>query len=128
MNIMFVEHGTVVTPPLNDTILPGVVRDSILTIAKDIGIAVREEAYTAERLIAKLKDRSIEEAFACGTAATITGIDQFSTEWNETFRLGAPGPISQKLHRELVAVQYGRAPDNYGWLRSVVPAKSLVSG
>ncbi len=126
MNIMFVENGMVVTPALNETILPGVVRDSVLTLARDLGIATREQAYSERELISKLKDGSIQEAFACGTAATITGISSFKTEPGETFSLTAPGPITEKLYRYLVSVQYGRVPDKHGWLRSVVEAKSLV--
>ncbi len=126
MNIMFIENGTVVTPALNETILPGVVRDSVLTLAKDLGIPTREHAYGARELTSKLKDGSITEAFACGTAATVTGIDLFKTEQGGTFSLQSPGPITEQLYRHLVAVQYGRTPDKHGWLRSVVEAKSFV--
>ncbi len=127
MNIMFIENETLVTPPLSETILPGVVRDSILTLARDLDIPVREHAYTFEGLLSKLRDRSISEAFACGTAATVTGIQSFKTEKGEFFKLPAPGPLSTKLHDALVAVQYGHAPDKHGWLRLVAEAKSLVS-
>ncbi len=126
MNIMFVEKGVLVTPPLNDTTLAGVVRDSVLTLAGDMGISVREEAYSFKELILKLRDGSIQEAFACGTAATITGIKEFKTESGAVFALPAPGPISEKLHTQLVGVQYGRIPDPHGWLRQVVGAKTLV--
>ncbi len=126
MNIMFVENGGVVTPPLNETILPGVIRDTVLTLSEDLGIPTREQAYSARELTSKLRDGSIQEAFACGTAATITGIDLFKTERRETFSLPSPGPITERLHRHLVSVQYGRVPDKHGWLRSVVEAKSLV--
>ena len=124
---MFVEGGTLVTPPLNETILPGVVRDSILTLARDLDIPVREYAYTSEELIAKLKANAIQEAFACGTAATVTGIKSFKTEQGDLFPLNAPGPVSEKLYRELVDVQYGHKPDRHSWLRPVVPARLLVS-
>ncbi len=127
MNIMFVENGTVVTPPLNETLLPGVVRDSILTLAGDLGIPTRQVAYTGEELRAKLKDGSIQEAFACGTAATITGIKMFKTESGEAYALQAPGEISEKLYRRLVAVQYGHVDDRHGWIRPVVRAKALSS-
>jgi branched-chain amino acid aminotransferase len=127
MNIIFVERGAIVTPPLNGTILPGVVRDSILTLAKDLGFVTREDAYSFKELISKLKNRSIEESFACGTAATITGIKEFKTEAGASYTLPAPGPVSEKLHKHLIDVQYGRAADPHGWLRPVVEAKTLVS-
>jgi branched-chain amino acid aminotransferase len=126
MNIMFVENGVLVTPPLNDTTLAGVVRDSVLTLAEDLGIRTREEAYTFKELTSKLKDGSVQEAFACGTAATITGIKEFKTESGRVFTLPAPGPISEKLHTQLVGVQYGKIADRHGWLRQVVGAKALV--
>jgi branched-chain amino acid aminotransferase len=127
MNIMFVENGTVVTPPLNDTILAGVVRGSILELAKDLGIPTQERAYSVRELKSKLKDGSIQEAFACGTAATITGISSFKTEQNEAFPLPAPGPLTSTLYKHLVGVQYGHLPDTHGWRRMVVEAHSLVS-
>ena len=126
MNITFVENGTVVTPPLNETLLPGVVRDSVLALAADLQIPVRQEAYRGAELVAKLRDGSISEAFACGTAATITGICSFKTEQGEMFQLSAPGPVSEKLHKELVGMQYGHVADRHGWRRSVVPARVLA--
>jgi branched-chain amino acid aminotransferase len=126
MNIMFIEKDTLVTPPLNDTTLPGVVRDSLLQIARDLGITVREEAYAHKDLISKLKGGEIQEAFACGTAATITGIKEFQTEDGGSFKLTAPGKLSEKLYETLVAIQYGRSEDRHGWLRSVVAAKTLA--
>ena len=127
MNIMFVENGTVITPPLTETILPGVARDSILCLAKDLNIPVRQHAYTLAELLGKLRSGSIQEAFACGTAATITGISSFKTEQGESFQLTAPGSISEKLYLSLVGVQYGHEPDKHGWLRTVVQARALVS-
>jgi branched-chain amino acid aminotransferase len=126
MNIMFSENGVLVTPPLKDTTLAGVVRDSLLTLAGDLGIRTREVSYSLEELTSKLKDGSIQEAFACGTAATITGIKEFRTESGGVFALPAPGPISEKLHEQLVGVQYGKVADRHGWLRQVVGAKTLV--
>ncbi len=126
MNIMFVENGTLMTPPINSTTLPGVVRDSILVLAQDLGIPTREFAYPAAELFAKLKSGAITESFACGTAATITGIAHLLTERGEKFALPAPGPVSEKLYKHLTGVQYGRVPDLHGWRRTVVEAHSLV--
>jgi len=127
MNIMFVENGMVITPPLKDTLLPGVIRDSLLQLAKDLGFANKEYAYTAAELKSKLKNGSIQEAFACGTAATVTGISSFKLEDGAEFNLPSPGPVSEKLYRHLVGVQYGRIADKHGWLRTAVDVKSLVS-
>lgn len=124
MNIMFVEKNIIVTPPLNDTTLRGVTRDSILELARDLGMPTREEAYPLKDLLAKLKDGAIQESFACGTAATITGINEFKTEDGGSFSLPAPGPVSEKLYQKLVAVQHGQIQDTHGWLRPVVGAKT----
>ena len=74
MNIFFVfDDGSLLTPPLG-TILPGITRDSIIALAKDSGMKVREEAYTIEQWRADAASGKLKEAFACGTAAVISPI------------------------------------------------------
>ncbi len=120
MNVMFVEDGGLVTPPLNDTILPGVTRDSVLQLARDRGIPVREYAYTLPELLDGLKDGRITEAIACGTAAVVTGIRAFHLEDGTKIPLAnAPGPLTSSLFETLQGIQYGRIPDPYGWLLRV---------
>ena len=121
MNIMFVEGGTLVTPPLGGTILPGVTRDAILQVARDLGIAVREYAYSLQEMVEGIRSGRIGEAFACGTAAVITGIKQFKMEDGSTLDLakGAPAETTSRLFDELVAIQYGKRPDKHGWLKPV---------
>jgi branched-chain amino acid aminotransferase len=121
MNIMFVEGDTVVTPPLGGTILPGVTRDAILQIARDLGINVREYAYTLAEMAEGIRSGRIGEAYACGTAAVITGIRNFKLEDGSTLALqnAAPGPVTSRLFEELVGIQYGKRPDRHGWLRPV---------
>jgi branched-chain amino acid aminotransferase len=126
MNILFNENGTLVTPPLNDTILPGVIRDTLLQIARDLDIPVREYAYSLRELLANLENGQIQEALACGTAATVTSIDSLRTDDGRVFRFNVPGPMADKLHRQLVAIQYGRTADKHGWIHSVVEAKSFA--
>jgi branched-chain amino acid aminotransferase len=121
MNIMFVEDGAVVTPPLSGTILPGVTRDAILQIARDLGLPVREYAYTRAEMVDRIKDGRIAEAYACGTAAVITGIRSFKFEDGSTLELAnaAPGPLTTRLFDELTGIQYGTRPDKHGWLQPV---------
>src|SRR6201999_650255 len=74
MNIFFVfDDGSMSTPPLG-TILPGITRDSIITLAKDAGVKVREEPYTIQQWRADAASGKLKEAFACGTAAVISPI------------------------------------------------------
>lgn len=120
MNVMFVEDGGLVTPPLSGTILPGITRDSVITLARDMGIAVREYAYTLDELIAGVKSGRVAEAIACGTAAVVTGIRTLCFEDGTRLRVGsaqAPGPITCALFERLQGIQYGRLADKFGWLR-----------
>jgi len=122
MNVLFVEDGGLVTPPLNDTILPGVIRDSVLQLAKDQGLPVREYAYTLKELHEGLQTGKITEAIACGTAAVVTGIRRFHFESGTTIPVGGatgPGPVTSTLFEHLQGIQYGRLPDKHGWLMRV---------
>ena len=75
MNIFFVfDDGSMVTPPLGGTILPGITRSSLLTLAKDKGIKVREDRYSIDQWRTDARSGRLREAFACGTAAVVTPI------------------------------------------------------
>jgi branched-chain amino acid aminotransferase len=119
MNIFFVEKGELVTPPLSDTILAGITRDSILTIAKEFKLSVREYAYSYQELLEKIKSGEISEAFACGTAAVIAGIKNFKLESGEIIPVGkqSPGELTAKLFHRLQNIQYGKESENYGWVK-----------
>ena len=124
MNVGFVVDGCLVTPPLSGTILPGVTRDSLLTICKDLGIPTRVEPIEIEQLVAGLTSGRVTEAFACGTAAVVTGIRSFKFEDGRVVQVPGqtPGPVSQALFDRLRAIQYGDYPDRYGWVRVVCRA------
>ncbi|SNS29332.1 branched-chain amino acid aminotransferase [Tardiphaga sp. OK246] len=121
MNIFFVfEDGSLLTPPLG-TILPGITRDSIIALAKDKGTQVREEAYTLDQWRADAASGKLKEAFACGTAAVISPIGQVrSASGDFTINGGAAGPVTMGLRKQLVDIQYGRAPDPHNWIRKVL--------
>jgi branched-chain amino acid aminotransferase len=118
MNVFFVfEDGTMATPPLTGTILPGITRDSILTLARGAGITVREEPYAIDQWRADAQSGRLVEAFACGTAAVVTPIGSVaSPEGRFTIGSGGPGPMTVRLREQLVAIQRGQAPDTNGWL------------
>ncbi|VVT10787.1 putative branched-chain-amino-acid aminotransferase [Sphingomonas sp. EC-HK361] len=119
MNIFFVfEDGSVVTPPLTGTILPGITRDSILTLLRDEGVAVREEPYAIQQWQADAESGRLIESFACGTAAVVTPIGKVtSTEFAFTVGSGGPGQMTQRIRQRLVDIQRARAPDPHGWLK-----------
>jgi branched-chain amino acid aminotransferase len=117
MNFMFVEAGALITPPLDDTILPGVTRDSVLVLARERGIAVREESRSLAELLVGLRSGRITEAIACGTAAVVTGIRSFLLEDGSRIPVAtAPGPVTTALFETLQGIQYGRLPDTHGWM------------
>jgi branched-chain amino acid aminotransferase len=125
MNVLFVENGALVTPPLSGTILPGVTRDSVLTLARAQGMPVREYAYTLKELTAGVESGAISEAIACGTAAVVTGIHTFRYEDGRRLQVGAgaPGPVTRKLFEELQGIQFGTLPDANGWRQVVVAGR-----
>ena len=121
MNIFFVfDDGSMVTPPLGGTILPGITRSSLLTLAKDKGIKVREDRYSIDQWRSDARSGRLREAFACGTAAVVTPIGTVRSKDGE-FRIGngGPGTQTEDLKSALVGIQRGKAADKYGWIHKV---------
>jgi branched-chain amino acid aminotransferase len=121
MNIFYVfDDGTLRTPPLTGTILPGITRDSLLTLGSDLGHPASEEPYSYEEWRADAASGRLREAFACGTAAVITPIGAVrSTDGDFTIGDGTEGPVTTRLRQSLVDIQRGRAEDPYGWVHPV---------
>jgi branched-chain amino acid aminotransferase len=121
MNIFFVfDDGSIQTPPLTGTILPGITRDSIITLARDAGLTVREEPYAIDQWEADARSGRLTEAFACGTAAVVTPIGAVKTaEGGFTIGGQSIGPLTQRLRSALVAIQRGEAPDSHGWIEEI---------
>ncbi|MGZ3787570.1 MAG: branched-chain amino acid aminotransferase [Bacteriovorax sp.] len=125
MNFFAVINGELHTPILNDSILEGITRKSIITLAHDAGIKVVERKMDIDELIADIKANRCTEAFACGTAAIIAPIDYLAEETGERFPLmDREGKLSLKIREHLLSIQEGRAPDIYKWI-TLVEAKSL---
>jgi branched-chain amino acid aminotransferase len=123
MNIMFVQGNRLRTPPLTDTILRGVTRDSLLVLAKDQGLDVSEAPITIAEVVAGVKDGSVTEMFACGTAAVVIGVRSLRFEDGSSVHTTAcPGPVTVRLYDALTSVQYGRGPDPHGWVHEVCAA------
>ena len=121
MNIFFVRDGRLVTPPLNDTILPGVTRDSILRIAADLSLAVDEEPLNIDEAVSDIRSGKITEALACGTAAVITGIGAFRFEDSSVVTVGdgSPGAVTTELYNSLTGIQFGHRADEHAWMSKV---------
>ncbi len=118
MNLFFVfDDGSLATPPLGGTILPGITRDSLIALARDQGLTVREDPYAIDQWRAHAQSGRLVEAFACGTAAVVTPIGRVK-DGGEDFTIGSggTGQITQRLHQALNAIQRGEAPDRHDWL------------
>ena len=88
MNVFFVKKGALVTPPLDDTVLPGITRDTIFHLAADLGIPCEEEELSMQSVEQEIRSGVITEAIACGTAAAVTNIGAFHFEDGKTLEIG----------------------------------------
>jgi branched-chain amino acid aminotransferase len=121
MNMCFVYEGKrVVTPPLSGSILPGVTRDSVLTLAEDLGYEVAEEQIDVDEMLADVQSGRITEAFGCGTAAVIAPVGKFRyLDRDYLVNNYELGPVSSRLYKELTDIQFGRIPDRFGWTYTI---------
>jgi branched-chain amino acid aminotransferase len=122
MNIFFgYDDGTLVTPPLTGSILPGITRDSVITLARDRGRTVHERPVSFEQWREDAVSGRLREVFACGTAAVLTPIGAVRSSAGEfTIADGGTGPVTTALRESLVDIQRGRAADPHGWVRYVL--------
>jgi branched-chain amino acid aminotransferase len=125
MNLYFVygsgPSARIVTPALTGTLLPGVTRDSLLSLARDLGYSAEEGKVSTDEWREGNASGAITEVFACGTAAVITpvgAVDGDSGGWRVGD--GTPGPVTMQLREHLVGIQTGREPDTHGWLHRLV--------
>jgi len=124
MNLFFVfsEGGRsrLLTPALTGTLLPGVVRDSLIALAPDLGIEVEQGRISVEQWQRGCADGSLTEVFACGTAAVIAPVGRVKSttaEWQ--IGDGAPGKVTMRLRTALLDLQNGRQPDTHGWMHRI---------
>lgn len=122
MNVVFVDGDTLVTPPLGGTILPGITRDTLLTLARARGLKVEERPLPIDEVFEKAASGQFSEAFACGTAAVISPIGKLRRPTGEAvFGDGVtPGALSLSLKDELVGLQTGRGNDANGWVHRIL--------
>ena len=126
MNLCFVygsgDSARIVTPALTGTLLPGVTRDSLLTLAGDLGYGAEEGRISTDAWREGNASGEITEVFACGTAAVITPVGAVkSAEHSWTVGDGGTGPVTARLRAALLDIQTGHAPDPHGWRHQLVP-------
>jgi branched-chain amino acid aminotransferase len=115
-NLFLVRNGTLLTAPLGNSVLPGITRDSVIQIAKDLGISVVEQMIPREMLYIA------DEVFFTGTAAEITPIRSVD---KITVKNGKVGPLTQAIAKEFFSIVEGTGKDRHGWL-TPVPVKQTV--
>jgi branched-chain amino acid aminotransferase len=119
-NLFIVHREKLITAPLGNSVLPGITRDSVLQIARDLGVAIVEQMIPREMLYI------CDEAFFTGTAAEVTPIRSVD---KIKVGKGAMGPITKALQKEFYAIVHGEKSDRHGWLTPVpVRTKQAVSG
>lgn len=118
MNLFFVfDDGSVVTPPLTGTILPGITRNSLIALLREEGLEVREEPYSIDQWRDDANSGRLVETMACGTAAVVTPVGTVAGPDGEfTIGSGGPGQLTTKVREKLVGIQRGRVEDTYGWV------------
>ncbi|SDC60232.1 branched-chain amino acid aminotransferase [Actinokineospora iranica] len=124
MNLFFVlgsgADARVVTPELSGSLLPGITRDSLLTLAADLGYGVEERRFSTEEWEKKAETGELTEVFACGTAAVITPVGHVKHA-DGTFAIsgGATGPVTTQLRETLTTIQRGGTHDTRGWMTTL---------
>jgi branched-chain amino acid aminotransferase len=115
MNAMFYIDGALITPELSGTILDGVTRDSLLTLAREKGIAVEERQISYQELIQAFEKGVRVEAFGAGTAAVVAPIEIIAIGHKEYNCYTGPEAIMYDLQKELLDIRKGAAEDKHGW-------------
>jgi branched-chain amino acid aminotransferase len=116
-NFLLIREGHILTRSLDTTFLHGVTRDSLLTMARDMGFKVEERVFDVAEMLEWVKTG---EAALSGTAAVLAGVGTL-VHGGQDHKVGTGdvGPVTQRLRAALVAIQNGEAPDRFGWTRKV---------
>lgn len=117
-NFLLVREGKILTRALDTTFLHGVTRDSILTIAPQLGFEVEEREFKVDEMLEWVKDG---EAALCGTAAVLSGVGTLVREGGREYTVGSGevGPNTKRLRKALVSMQRGEIPTPPGWITRV---------
>ncbi|MEU6734951.1 branched-chain amino acid aminotransferase [Streptomyces physcomitrii] len=120
MNLYFVYGDRIVTPELSGSLLPGITRDSLLTLARDLGCTAEEGRISTEDWKRDTENGTLTEVFACGTAAVITPVGTVKSRQGEwTQGGGEPGEVTMRLRKALLDLQSGAAEDTHGWMHQL---------
>jgi len=118
MNIMFILDGKLVTSPLSDTILDGVTRDSVLTLARANGMPVEERKISVDELVAANEAGTLQDAFGVGTAATFAPIKEMEIH-GKRYTLPDSSALALGIKKQMEDIRMGHAEDRFNWLFKV---------
>lgn len=120
MNLFFVrDDGSIVTPELTGTILEGITRESVITLAREAGHEVVERRVGIDEWRTGVDAGEITEVFACGTAAVVTPLGKLKWDGGQLLMAQEPGPVTLGIRSALLDIQYGRAADAHGWMHRI---------
>lgn len=124
MNACVVIADELITPPLEGSILAGVTRECVLTLAKQWGVRTSERKLSLQELIDASRRGTLQEMFGCGTAAVISPVGELGYrdsqgEQHIVINDQKMGPLASRLYQEITGIQYGTLPDRHGWLTDV---------
>ncbi|AZK96704.1 MULTISPECIES: branched-chain amino acid aminotransferase [Streptomyces] len=120
MNLYFVYGDKIVTPELTGSLLAGITRDSLLTLARDLGYESVEGRISTEQWRRDTENGTLTEVFACGTAAAITPVGRVKSTTGEWLQSGGePGELTMQLRNKLLAIQTGAEADEHGWMHEL---------
>jgi branched-chain amino acid aminotransferase len=119
MNIFAVLDGELHTPELDGAILPGVTRDSLLTLASSLGYKAHERRIALDEVLDGIGSGRCSELFACGTAAIVSPIAVLTEGDGREYKLRQTDVVAKHLRESLLAIQERRAPDPFGWTQEL---------
>jgi branched-chain amino acid aminotransferase len=125
MNVFAVIDGGLHTPELDGAILPGITRDSLLTLARSLGYQTYERRMAIDEVLEGIENGRCSEVFACGTAAIVSPIAVLADSEGREYKPARTDEVAKRLREALLAIQERRAPDPFGWTREVTPAREL---
>lgn len=117
MNIMFKIDGKVITPPLTGTILPGITRDSVIKVLKEMEVPVEEYRISIDEIIESYKNGKLEEIFGTGTAAVISPVGKLVYKDQEmVVNAYDDNSVCHRLYEKITGIQTGKLADPFGWV------------
>jgi len=128
MNIFFRFDDKVVTPDLHGTILPGVTRDSVITLLEDAGHTVEQRRIAIDEVLDGARSGRLREVFASGTAAIIAPVGVIALDGHETAIANREaGETTRWLYEQITGIQHGEIADRFGWCHEVVIAEHAAA-